>query len=53
VDSNILDPRDAYEDSRDWHDKARKLATMFIDNFTQFADTERGKMLIAAGPQIP
>ncbi len=31
----------------------RKLAQKFIDNFEEFTDTEEGKRLVAAGPQLP
>ncbi|TGD75104.1 phosphoenolpyruvate carboxykinase (ATP) [Mangrovimicrobium sediminis] len=53
VDSGILDPRDTYADPAEWDTKARTLAEMFIDNFAKFTDDERGKALVAAGPQLP
>jgi phosphoenolpyruvate carboxykinase (ATP) len=36
-----------------WDAAARKLAQKFIDNFEEFTDTEEGKRLVAAGPQLP
>ena len=52
VDDKILDPRDTYTDSKDWYEKAEKLAKLFIDNFEQYTDNEHGKSLVAAGPQL-
>ena len=52
VDDAILDPRNSYADAADWDGKARKLATLFIDNFEQYTDTDSGKALVAAGPKI-
>ena len=51
-DSNILDPRNTYEDSAEWQTKAADLATRFVNNFNKFTDTERGESLVAAGPQL-
>ncbi len=52
VDSGILDPRDTYADSAEWEKKAEDLSARFISNFKQFTDTEEGKALVAAGPQL-
>lgn len=52
VDPAILDPRDTYADPAEWEKKARKLAALFIENFKQYTDTEEGKRLVAAGPQL-
>jgi phosphoenolpyruvate carboxykinase (ATP) len=52
VQSEILDPRDTYEDVNEWTTKATKLASLFIDNFEKYTDNEEGKALVAAGPQI-
>ena len=52
VDSNILDPRDTYDDSGEWDKKANELAGMFIKNFEKYTDNEEGQALVAAGPQI-
>jgi phosphoenolpyruvate carboxykinase (ATP) len=38
VDSNILDPRNAWADKNDYDITAKKLVAKFIDNFAQFAD---------------
>ena len=52
VNSAILDPRDTYADPKEWDEKAKKLAQMFIDNFKKFETNEAGKALVAAGPHI-
>ena len=52
VDTKILDPRDTYADAREWDEKAKKLAGMFIDNFRKFENNPAGKALVAAGPQL-
>ena len=52
VNSSILDPRDTYEKVSDWDKKATNLASLFIKNFEQYSDNERGKSLVKAGPQL-
>ena len=52
VDSGILDPRDTYECSCQWEEKAKDLAGRFIKNFTKYTGNEAGKALVAAGPQL-
>lgn len=52
VDPKILDPRDTYADPKEWDEKARKLAEMFIENFKKFETNEAGKALVAAGPHV-
>jgi phosphoenolpyruvate carboxykinase (ATP) len=52
VKSAILDPRYTYETPSQWEAKAQNLAALFIENFTKFTDTEQGKALVAAGPQL-
>ena len=51
VDNNILNPQNTYANPQDWEDKARKLTTMFIENFAQYTDTAEGKLLVNAGPK--
>jgi phosphoenolpyruvate carboxykinase (ATP) len=51
-DSEILDPRNTYENVADWDAKAKELAGLFIDNFEKFTESEDGKKLVAAGPQL-
>jgi len=52
VHTNILDPRDTYETVEEWDEKAIDLAKKFIANFEQFTDNDRGKALVAFGPQL-
>lgn len=52
VEGDILDPRKTYEDAAEWHGKAVDLANRFVNNFDKFTDTENGKNLVAAGPQV-
>ncbi|GLX82780.1 phosphoenolpyruvate carboxykinase (ATP) [Thalassotalea eurytherma] len=51
-DSNILDPRNTYQDAADWESKAKGLAGRFVNNFEKFTDTDHGQSLVAAGPQL-
>jgi len=52
VDKDILDPRDTYKNSEEWTIKAKKLASLFIQNFDKYTDNEEGKALVEAGPQL-
>ena len=50
--SDILDPRTTYKSVSEWETKAKSLAAKYISNFNQYTDTDEGKRLIAAGPQL-
>lgn len=52
VDAKILDPRNSYQQVEEWLSKANSLATLFIDNFVQYTDNERGRGLVDAGPTL-
>ncbi len=52
VEGDILDPRNTYQNASEWHNKAVNLANRFINNFDKFTDTDNGKALVAAGPQL-
>ncbi len=52
VDNKLLNPRNLWENPAEWDAQAIKLAEKFIKNFENFADTERGKSLVAAGPKL-
>ncbi len=52
VDSAILDPRDTYADSKEWNEKAIRLAELFRENFVKFCGNEAGKALVPAGPTL-
>ena len=50
--AEVLDPRSSYDTVAGWEERARKLGGLFIENFEKFTDTESGKALIKAGPQL-
>ncbi|MCB0402548.1 MAG: phosphoenolpyruvate carboxykinase (ATP) [Flavobacteriales bacterium] len=52
VQSNILDPRDTYQNADEWTAKATKLANLFVKNFEKYTDNEAGKALVNAGPSV-
>jgi phosphoenolpyruvate carboxykinase (ATP) len=52
VDNAILDPRATYSNINEWEEKAKNLAQLFINNFTQYTDNEEGKKLVEAGPKL-
>jgi len=52
VDAAILDPRNSYADASEWDSRAIKLASLFIDNFAQYTDTDGGRKLVSAGPTL-
>ena len=52
LDSSVLDPRSSYDNPAEWEKCARHLGGLFVDNFEKFTDTDAGKALVAAGPQI-
>ena len=52
VATEILDPRDTYANGAEWDEKAKDLASRFINNFKKYEGNEAGKALIPAGPQL-
>jgi phosphoenolpyruvate carboxykinase (ATP) len=52
VDSHILDPRQTYEDPKQWQEKAEDLARRFIANFDKYTVTPAGQALVKAGPKL-
>ncbi|NRS92701.1 phosphoenolpyruvate carboxykinase (ATP) [Chryseobacterium sp. 16F] len=52
VSEGILDPRATYAAESEWEAKAKDLASRYIKNFEQYCDTEEGKNLVSAGPQL-
>lgn len=52
VDTNILDPRDTYQNPKQWEDKAKDLAERFIKNFAKYENNPQGKELVKAGPVL-
>ncbi|MDY0174147.1 MAG: phosphoenolpyruvate carboxykinase (ATP) [Bacteroidales bacterium] len=53
VSSDILDPRDTYEQVEQWEEKAVSLAGQYIKNFEKYCDNEDACALVASGPQLP
>ena len=52
VATNILDPRDTYQNANEWDEKAKNLASLFIKNFNKYETNEAGKALVKAGPKV-
>lgn len=52
VDTELLDPRNSYEDPDEWDSKAQELARLFIENFEKFTDDPAAAKLVSAGPQL-
>ena len=52
VATNILDPRDTYQNASEWDEKAKNLASLFIKNFNKYETNEAGKALVKAGPKV-
>ena len=50
--TNILDPKDTYQDPAEWDKKAKDLAQRFVKNFVKYTTNETGKSLVPAGPQL-
>ncbi|WP_395479643.1 phosphoenolpyruvate carboxykinase (ATP) [Candidatus Curculioniphilus buchneri] len=47
----ILDPRNTYVNFDEWQIKTKKLAKLFIENFSKFKGTPKYLNLVHAGPQ--
>ena len=52
VDSHLLDPRNSWASEAQWLEAAQKLAQLFTENFKQYSDTDAGKQLALAGPEL-
>ncbi len=52
VEAQVLDPRSSYTNPSEWQEKAQKLAKLFMDNFQQYTDNDKGMALLAAGPKL-
>ncbi len=53
VNPRMLNPRTSWPDSKEWERAAIALARRFKENFAAFGDTEEGRRLADAGPDIP
>ena len=51
VPSEVLNPRDTWENKNAYDEMAKKLAGMFVSNFKEY-ETETEKEIAAAGPKI-
>jgi phosphoenolpyruvate carboxykinase (ATP) len=52
VNTSILNPKNTWADKAAYDETMKNLASMFVKNFAQFTDTENGKNLVKAGPQL-
>lgn len=52
VDTQVLDPRNSYDDPWEWDRKAHRLSEYFILNFWKFTNTPHGQSLVAHGPKV-
>lgn len=50
VNTQILDPRNTYEDKKEWSHKAKSLANRYRDNFVEYATTPEAVALQEFGP---
>ena len=52
VDSNLLNPRNAWADKQAFDNTANKLAGMFIENFKKYIKANEAFDYTKAGPQV-
>lgn len=52
LDDSVLDPRSSYDNPVEWERRARHLGSLFVENFKKFTDTDTGRSLLTAGPQL-
>lgn len=52
VDGRCLNPRNLWTNAADWDRAATALARKFIGNFERYIDTELGRVLQSAGPDL-
>lgn len=52
VDTSILNPRNAWEDKQAYDSTLANLASSFVEHFSQFTDTAKGKYIEKAGPAL-
>lgn len=52
VSQGILDPRHTYKEVAEWERKALDLSGRYIKNFQQYTNTDEGKRLVTAGPNL-
>ena len=52
VDTEVLNPRNTWEDKEAYDKAAKELASMYIQNFKKYLDGDSGFDFTSAGPQI-
>ncbi|MCI0531201.1 MAG: phosphoenolpyruvate carboxykinase (ATP) [candidate division Zixibacteria bacterium] len=52
VESEILNPRNCWQDKSSYDKAAAQLGSMFVENFTRFTDTPLGKSVAEFGPKL-
>jgi len=52
LDSFILNPENVWENKVEYQNNAHRLAEAFIKNFAHFVENEKGRTLVAFGPEI-
>ena len=52
IQSDILNPRNTWEDGQAYDETLKKLAGMFVENFRKYSDNDAGKELAKFGPAI-
>lgn len=52
VDTEVLNPRNTWEDKEAYDETAKKLAGMYIENFKKYLTLESEFDFTAAGPQL-
>jgi phosphoenolpyruvate carboxykinase (ATP) len=52
VNTEVLNPRNTWEDKEAYDRQLRKLAEMFVENFKRYEDTPEGRLYRDAGPQL-
>ncbi|MCB0393159.1 MAG: hypothetical protein KDD25_01290, partial [Bdellovibrionales bacterium] len=52
VNTEVLNPRNTWENKSEYDQMLSKLAEMFSKNFTKYTDVPAGKRLANAGPKL-
>jgi phosphoenolpyruvate carboxykinase (ATP) len=52
VDTEVLNPRNSWEDKSAYDESAKKLASMFVDNFNRYNDSDSEFDYSGAGPKV-
>ena len=52
VEGTILNPRNAWHDKENYDTIAKKLASLFVNNFVKYTNTPKGQELVKFGPKV-